>query len=224
MWRLLIILAGAGLLSCTPRSHAPETSHTQGSELRPADTGDSSNASAPPVVELDPLAPSPRLLAMQPQYDASVVLPSAADLTGVWYEVPATAPPGPFRRPPPCYEGLGWIALEQRAEHVAMLRHFATPMQGMKPAEQIETHERAAGTRQHDAVELSAELVRETTNYRGHTRREVLARPRWSLAFDRTTGHLVGTRDEVALRLAPLVLVAPPDDTSMRERCGRPPS
>ncbi len=176
--------------------------------------------------EVDPLEPSARLRAMAPEYEGKVIVPSAIDLTGVWHDVPDNAPAGAFRRPPPCYEGLGFIALEQRGERVQMRRSFAEPMQGALPEYDIDQYERAAGTRRGDTIELSAELVRETrpTQEAGPTRREVVTRPSWTLTLDRGKGHLVGTRDGVAIRLAPLVLLTPSGNPTMRERCGGPPS
>ncbi len=161
---------------------------------------------------------------MHAEVEANAVLPTALDLSGVWHEVPENAPAGPFRRPPPCYEGLGWVALEQSGERVTMLRRFAEPAQGVRLAVDIEQLELAAGVRRGDAVELDGELVRTSRPMYepGPTTRKVLARPHWTLTLDRGSGHLVGTRDGVAVRLAPLVLVPPPGD-ALPNRCGAPP-
>ncbi len=220
-----LLLSGwcLGCGTASPAStRSPESPSTA---AQPAPAPSASSAAAASASDADPLAPSSRLRAMYPEQEGKAVLPTAQDLSGVWHEVPDSAAAGPLRRPPPCYEGLGWVAIEQSGSRVHFLLHFAEPAQGIRPEYDIDQYERGAGERKGDAIELTAELVRETRHHEqvGPARRQVLQRPRYRLAFDRTTGHLVGTRDAKPLRLAPLLLITPPGNPTMRDRCGGPP-
>ncbi len=224
--RMLAAAIAAAALGCSP---APARLH--GPSQEPAEPRVAPAAPSQEVARAesgDRMAPSRRLETMNPLAQGNPS-PSAADLSGVWHEVPMTASPGPLRRPPPCYEGLGWVALEQIGKRIQMLRRFAEPAQGYVPVENVETHESGAGTRHGDRIELDAELVREVTPIprfspsTARASRTVLESPHWTLTFDHATGHLVGTRAGVAVRLAPLVIVEPPGEPARYDRCGSPP-
>jgi hypothetical protein len=154
-------------------------------------------------------------------------LPVASDLTGIWYEVPGDTPPGPFKRPTPCFEGLGWVSLVQEGDAVMLRRTFPEPASGALRVETIDTTERASGRRDGDDLQLDGEteVVTTSRSLPRPPRREVTGHARWHLVYDRASGHLVGTHDRAPMRLAPLILVprVDPGGAPRPDPCGSPP-
>src|SRR5688572_5957637 len=114
--RAVWLLLSGWCLACgtaSPASTRSPESQSTVAPARPARAPSASGSAAASAGDADPLAPSSRLSAMYPEHEGTAVLPTAQDLSGVWHEVPESAAAGPLRRPPPCYEGLGWAAIEQ---------------------------------------------------------------------------------------------------------------
>jgi hypothetical protein len=136
------------------------------------------------------------------------------DLSGRWIEVSPDAPPGPVRRQPYCYEGGAFITLEHTNDTVtlswAFVAHVVGPPRPPSP-DDVAPHEAGRGSFR------DAQLVVET----------VAAAPRgrcvakhYALTLD-ARGHLVGTQDGKAIRLAPVSF--DPELMGGRSVCGPTP-